>query len=587
MTTAASSSPTWTPSHPAGVLHVHQPGRGGADAADPIVTELVRHGLNSAAAQMKQALVRTSFSPIVYEVLDFAAALYDPDVNLMAQAPSLALFMGTMDACVRSAVASVGGTEALEPGDIIVTTDPYATGSHPQDGALVMPIYVDEELVGYSAIKAHWLDFGAKAPYCSDTTDVFQEGTIIPGIKLFRAGERDDTAWRIIQANTRIPDFLTGDLNAQVVGVRTGATALTQLIARYGMPAFRVSLQRMYDLAEQHVRASLSMVPDGRYVGTGQMDSDGVHEGAIPFDVAVHVRGDECLVDFSDVPDAVGGPMNSPLPTTLSAARLVMSLLHAGGEPPNAGHFRPVVVATRPGSLFHPLSPSPVYLFGWPAMQACEAVLRGFGEAQPERAVGGSGGDLMALTWWGNREDTGEYWLDGTPYPTGQGAGAEGDGGVNMHLVEKSAQFESVEVSEAKNPLRFERFELAADSGGAGRHRGGAGIDMTIHFLQDAVTTIIVERTQQAPWGMAGGLPGRPNDASMQAPDGSRRRVVKATGLVVPKGSRYHGTIAGGGGYGPPEDRDPEAVLDDLRDGYVTEEHVRRHHPQAAKRIGS
>jgi N-methylhydantoinase B len=191
----------------------------------------------------------------------------------------------------------------------------------------------------------------------------------------------------------------------------------------------------------------------------------------------------------------------------------------------------------------------------------------------------------MALTWWGLREETGEYWLDGTPYPCGQGASLEGDGGVNMHLIEAAAQFESVEICESKNPMRFERFELAPDSGGAGRHRGGLGIDMVIRFLQDVETTIIIERTLDAPWGVTGGQSGRPNAGAIELPDGTRRAVAKETSLPLAKGSRYFGSTGGGGGYGPPEDRDPEAIRFDLREGYVTEDHVRRHYPQLSDEL--
>ncbi|MDX6411538.1 MAG: N-methylhydantoinase, partial [Gaiellaceae bacterium] len=154
--------------------------------ADPIMTEVIRHGLNSAANQMKRALIRTAFSPIIYEVLDFAVAIYDREVRLLAQAPSLPLFMGTMNFCIEAAVEAVGGEEALEPGDIVLYNYPYGTGSHPQDAAVVMPIFLhDEQLIGYSTIKGHWLDIGGKEPYSTDTVDVFQEGTIFPGVKLY------------------------------------------------------------------------------------------------------------------------------------------------------------------------------------------------------------------------------------------------------------------------------------------------------------------------------------------------------------------------------------------------------------------
>src|ERR671931_794146 len=174
--------------------------------ADPVTTEVIRHGLNSAAEQMKRALVRTAFSPVIYEVLDFAVAIYDRQVRLLAQAPSLPLFMGTMNFCVEAAVAAVGGEEELEPGDIILYNVPYGTGSHPQDAAVVMPVFVDDgELVGYTTIKGHWLDIGGKEPYPTDTVDVFQEGTIFPGVKLFSGGALVRDIWRFATANSRVP----------------------------------------------------------------------------------------------------------------------------------------------------------------------------------------------------------------------------------------------------------------------------------------------------------------------------------------------------------------------------------------------
>src|SRR4051812_35744409 len=161
----------------------------GAVDADPITTEVIRHGLNSAAEQMKRALVRTAFSPVIYEVLDFAVAIYDRRVRLLAQAPSLPFFMGTMSFCVEAAVEAGGGEDALEPGDIVLYNYPYGTGSHPQDAAVVMPVYLENELIGYTTIKGHWLDIGGKEPYSTDTVDVFREGTIFPGVKLYNRGE--------------------------------------------------------------------------------------------------------------------------------------------------------------------------------------------------------------------------------------------------------------------------------------------------------------------------------------------------------------------------------------------------------------
>src|SRR5262249_47970547 len=221
--------------HEGGVMQTAEPivyraGQGaasGAAAADQIPTEVIRPGLNSAAEQMKRALVRTAFSPVIYEVLDFAVAIYDDQVRLLAQAPSLPLFMGTMNFCVQAAVEGAGGVEALEPGDIILYNYPYGTGSHPQDAAVVMPVFLhDDELIGYATIKGHWLDIGGKEPYSTDTVDVFQEGTIFPGVKLYSRGTLVKDIYRMALANSRVPKMVAGDINAEVVGVRTAAAAL-------------------------------------------------------------------------------------------------------------------------------------------------------------------------------------------------------------------------------------------------------------------------------------------------------------------------------------------------------------------------
>src|SRR3982751_2266314 len=183
----------------------------GAVDADPITTEVIRHGLDSAAEQMKRALVRTAFSPVIFEVLDFAVAIYDRDVRLLSQAPTLPLFMGTMNFCVEAAVEALGGEGELEPGDIILYNYPYGTGSHPQDAAVVMPIYLhDQELIGYATIKGHWLDIGGKEPYSTDTVDVFQEGTIFPGVKLYSRGELVRDIWRFVVAHSRAPKMVAG-----------------------------------------------------------------------------------------------------------------------------------------------------------------------------------------------------------------------------------------------------------------------------------------------------------------------------------------------------------------------------------------
>jgi len=559
-----------------------QPERPTTAAADPIVTEVVRQSLNAAAEQMKRALIRTAFSPVVYEVLDFAAALYDRDVAMLAQAPSLPTFMGTMSFCVESAVEAIGGAEALDPGDIVLYNVPYGTGSHPQDVAMVMPVFAADELVGYAAIKAHWLDIGGKDPYSTDTVDVFQEGTIFPGVKLYRRGELVSDIFRLVTANSRVPTMVAGDVNATVVGVRTGAAALQRIVERHGAGVFRDCVARIYEHGEAVVRSWFENLPDGRYVGHGVMDSNGVTDDEIPFDVVVEIEGSQVRIDYENAPEQQIGPVNCPRPSTVSASRIAIAMLAGGGEAPNEGHFRAIDVSTRPRSLFHPIHPAPCFLYGWAGDQAIEAIYAALADALPEAVPACSGGDICALVWWGEREGSGEPWTDGAPHPVGQGAHARGNGAnALMHVSEAATRLTPVEVWEAKNPWRIERLELAQDSAGPGEHRGGLGLDISFRALEDCLLTATLERTKNAPWGLVGGGEARPNALELVLPDGSSRLLAKATRVPVPSGSLVHLHTGGGGGYGPPERRPADDVRSDVREGYISERYAKTHHPHA------
>lgn len=550
--------------------------------ADPVLTEVIRHGLNSGANQMKRALVRTAFSPIIYEVLDFAVAIYDDRIRLLAQAPSLPMFMGRLSFCVRAAVDAVGGPAALDPGDVLLYNHPYGTGSHPQDAALVMPVFDGGELIGYAAVKGHWLDIGAKDPYATDTVDMHQEGTIYPGLRLYRRGELVDDIYRLALANSRLPHAVAGDIKAEVVAVRTGAAALSALVSRHGLDTFRECVERIFDHGEAVVRSYFERIPDGSYVGAGVLDNDGLSDEPINFDVAIRVEGSEVTVDFSDAPPQRPGPVNCTVPKTVAIARIAIGMLAGGGEAPNEGHYRAISVITRPGTLFHPIEPAPSFIGGWSAFQALETVYRAFSQSNPELVPACSGGDICSIVWWGRREATGEAWADGSPHPVGQGGHVAGDGGpALMHISESATRLTPTEVRETKSPILVSQVELIPDSGGAGRSRGGLGVRYTFNALEDMWITVVVERTKTEPWGLSGGRPGTCNSISLEVPPAPVRFLSKATRVPVPRGAVLELSTGGGGGFGDPGQRPVEAVQNDLRDGYLSERRARDDYPHA------
>ena len=548
---------------------------------DPVLTEIVRQGLTSAAEQMKIALRRTAFSPIVYDMLDFCCALYDREIRLLAQAQATPLFLGTMNFCVEACVEASGGPEALEPGDVIFSSYAYDIGSHPQDAAIVVPFFLEGELVGYAAVKAHHMDLGAKEPFCTDTTDNFQEGTIFPGVRLYRAGVRQEDIYRILLANSRLPDALTGDLNAQIIGAEAGIRATLRLIERYGLADFREAVDHVLDHGEDTMRRFLRGIPEGRYTASGALDSDGISDALVPFEITVEVGDDDVTIDFESSPPEQAGPINCPLPTTVSAARLAIIALSGSGDSVNEGSFRPIAVRTRERTMFHPLAPAPIYLYGWPAAQAIDVIHLALADTRPDATRAGSGGDFCGFVWWGTDTDS-DFWAGGTDHVTGQGASSDGDGGAPlMHISFSGMRNTPVETLELRYPLVTERFELAPDTGGAGRYRGGSGIDVRYRMLEAAAFTSPIERRKTPPWGLYGGRPGRPNGLHVERPDGSTETLGKTTAFDVPPGSVVQFSIAGGGGFGPPEERDPELIEADIRDGYVTDSAARADYPHA------
>jgi N-methylhydantoinase B len=447
-----------------------------------------------------------------------------------------------------------------------------------------MPVFFnDEELIGYTTIKGHWLDIGGKEPYSTDTVDVFQEGTIFPGVKLYSRGELVTDIYRMAIANSRVPKMVAGDLNAEVVSARTGAAAFLRVVERYGLETFQTSVERMFDHGESVVRSYFEKLPDGRYVGQGVMDDDGVSDEQVPFEVVLEVDGSDIRLDYSNVPDATAGPINCPIPSTVSGSRVAISLLAGGGEWPNEGHFRPIEVVARRGSMFHPRPPSPCFLYAWSTFQAIETIYDAVSKAIPEAVPACSGGDIAGLVRWGVREATGEPWADGSPHPIGMGASSDGDGASSLiHHGEASTRFSPTEVWESKNPWLLEKVELREDSCGAGKHRGGLGVDMYFHMLEDSYVTAAIERTKNPPWGLEGGEEAIPNTAELVLADGSSTRFAKSTRLHCPKGSTLRLQTGGGGGFGPAAERDPDAVRADLREGYISAEHARRWYPHAA-----
>ena len=547
---------------------------------DPILVEIIRNSLNSAAEQMKRSLIRTAFSPIIYEVLDFASAIYDKNFCMLSQSPSLPGFMGTLSFCVEAAVKEVGGQDNLNEGDIILYNNPYGSGSHSQDAAIVMPVFINKnKLIGYTAIKAHWLDTGGKEPYSTDTVDVFQEGTIYPGLKLYKKGVLVEDIYKLIIANSRVPKAIIGDLNAQLNGVKAGAKALQRIVNKYGFETFENSVIKIYEYGEKLVRKTISKIPDGTYSGWGQMDSNGVDKDPVKFKISINVSGSNLELDFSETPKQQNGPINCPLPSTVSKARVAFSMMAGNGEQPNEGFFIPLQIKTKQGTMFDPVSPAPCFLNGWAGLQVIEIIYKILSEKIPNVFPASSGGCLAAAVWWGKRKYNNEPWADGSPHPIGQGAFNGGDGITSMHHNSAGTRISPTEIWESRNPWLVKRIEFAQDSCGAGKYRGGLGLDLEFEMLEETFVTTVVERTKFAPWGINNGESARANNVILKS-NNKKINVPKKTGLKLHKGDTVIFQTGGGGGYGKSSERSKSKILNDLKQGYISEGYTKKYYPQ-------
>ncbi len=514
--------------------------------------------------------MRTSYSTVIYEVRDFGLGIYDRQCRMLSEAPGLAVFTRGNDYGLQKTVDFVG-EENLEPGDLILTSYPYWSSAHPLDVLAVSPIFACGELVGYTAIKQHWLDMGQKdAGYILDSTDVFQEGLLLPGMKLYKAGVLNREIYNLLRFNSRMPDRIIGDLNAQVSACRTGERRVISLVERYGLDTFFHSAEAILDHGERLSRARLAELPKGTWEAEDWADDDGIdRETMLKLKVTVTVSDDEFIVDWSGSQPATRGPMNLPIGLTEGVSALAFKGITTPDTPANAGNYRPLKVIAPPGEMMHAVPPAPTFTV-WAALLAPEVILKALANRMPDRIPACSGGDVFSVVGVGTHPETGEMWLQGGNEAVGFGAFAGSDGeDAIMHLSEPGCRNTPVEVVETKAPWIIESYHMRQDSGGPGKYRGGVGVRRTYRYLSPATTLTLVKKTKSAPWGMAGG-----HDADaghvVVWPGTEREERTAAIHYQMNAEDILQNNSGGGGGWGNPLERDPQRVLDDVINEFVS-----------------
>ncbi|WP_435181313.1 hydantoinase B/oxoprolinase family protein [Halorussus sp. AFM4] len=542
---------------------------------DPATVEIIRNYLQSAATEMQRTLVRTAYNTAIYEMLDFGISIYDADLNLVADSPGLTLFLGANDYSIKKGVEYVG-EENLAPGDIVMMNYPYWSSAHTLDPCLFSPVFDedDDEIIGYTVVRAHWMDLGAKdAAYVHDSTEVYQEGILFPGTKVYKQGEPDEELLELLRFNTRVPDKVIGDLNAQVASLNIGGRRLRELYGKYGYETIETAVDQVTIHGERQTREALRELPDGTWYAEDFVDDDGINEELVKVAVEVTIDGDEFRLDFSDSSDEVEGPINVPYGETVTMGKLCLKTLTTPHEPSNGGHYTPLSVTAPEGNLFHATHPAPTFTL-WPSMLGVETVFKALSKGL-DGIPAHSGGDICAFMTWGEDPSTGRSFMLGCNEGVGWGATDEHDGANGlMHITESNVRNTPIEILEHKAPIEVEQVELRTDSGGAGEHRGGLGIHRSYRFTADSNALVTVKKTKTDGWGIGGGESGARNEVVLR-PETEEAESTGTCRDSFTAGERLWNRSGGGGGHGDPHDRLPEVVRADVIDGYVSREAAR------------
>lgn len=556
-----------------------------AQDVDPITLQVVAGALHSIAEQMGNVLYRMSYSSIIRESQDLGAGLFDTRFQTLCESDSTPMHIGSLPGYLRGIEKTVPLT-AWRPGDCVIHNHPYFGASHSPDIAIVMPVFFDDELVGFSANTAHHVDIGAATPgLIIDVPDMFAEGMLLNGLKLYEAGQRNEVLWRFIRDNTRVPSLVMGDLEAQIASAELGVRRFQELLAKYGKGTVLQSCAQLMDYSEAALRRAIRAIPDGDYTAEGFLDDDGRNRGkTLPVKVTVRVRGDGVEVDLTGSSPQVPTAFNVPFDGSTKVAcyfafraLLLDTYTLADPVPANEGSFRPVKVTAPAGSIFNPIAPVAAEARFSQIQRVCDLIIKALAPVVPDKATAGNGATLSFAAYSGVRPN-GDYWVFLEVNEAAMGGRPRSDGPDTVEELMRNTRNNPLEDLGMHLPLICDRYEVRDDVfPGAGEFRGGQGVVKSQRFLTPGYVTHEADRHEDAPWGIFGGLPGVGGKVEIHnvARPGEARSVhAKFSGLRVEPGDVVSYYSPAGGGYGDPLDRDPGKVLDDVLDEFISVDHA-------------
>ncbi len=540
------------------------------ESIDPITTEVIRNKLEGIADEMELTLLRSSFSPIVKEGLDTSASLFTVNGETLAQACAIPVHLATLIPALRTMIEKYP-IPGMREGDAYILNDPYCGGTHLPDIAVMTPVFHRGRVIALSATMTHHGDIGGYSPGSlpPNSTEIYQEGLRIPALKFRNAGEYNETLVAILRQNSRLPDTLMGDLNAQLAACTVGARRLQELADQYGDEFLMRVFEDLLDRSEIMTRQALRMIPSGTYRYVDYLDNDGIDlDKPVRIEVAVTVGEGAIEFDLTGTDSQLAGPLNCVPSGSQAAAYFAVRVLTDSTIPTNGGCFRPVTLKLPKGSLVNPEEPAPVNARTSTIKRIATSMVSALADALPDRVAAPAAGTLLVVAFAGRRAN-GERFIVGELIAGGSGAARDRDGVDAVDTDASNCMNLPAEALEMDAPLRLHRVALRRDSGGAGQYRGGLGVVREYEVLADGISfTHRGERHFSEAPGLNGGRAGVAAHSIILRADG-REEVIPSKALtVLDKGDRVIVQTPGGGGYGDPTLRRHIAV--DVANGKVS-----------------